>query len=336
MPGDIEQVTAQLTSLVRAKTGDARARAHSLESLPGHAGFSYGFILERSDRDAKPAGKYVVRIAPPGVKISGPADIVRQARVMTSLAETPVAVPPIIWYGDEPEFFDRPYFVGGFIEGFKLGESTLPLAHLKQLARKGIATMAALHNVPWEPRRDAWGDPFALSEELKRLDYLLDRPTLDPAVVARAPELRERLRSSLPAGTRIGCVHGDFQWSNVLFNDERVVALIDWEISLVGATLLDLGWICFFSDPGSWVGVDPGRGSLLNADEIVDAYAESAGFLVSIPEVRWFRAFAGYRFGVITCFNLMLHRRGKRPDPLWEETALSAPKMFEHGLELLG
>jgi aminoglycoside phosphotransferase (APT) family kinase protein len=251
------------------------------------------------------------------------------------LADTSVAVPPIIWYGDEPEFFDRPYFVGGFVEGFKLSESQLPLAHLKRLARNGIATMAALHNVAWEPRRAAWGEPFALSEELTRLDYLLDRPTLDPAVVARAPELRERLRSSLPAGARIGCVHGDFQWSNVLFNEERVVALIDWEISLVGATLLDLGWICFFSDPGSWVGVDPGRGSLLNADEIVDAYAEAAGFAVSIPEVRWFRAFAGYRFGVITCFNLMLHRRGKRHDPLWEDTALSAPRMFEHGLELL-
>jgi aminoglycoside phosphotransferase (APT) family kinase protein len=335
MPGDIEQVTAQLTKLVGAKTGDAGARAHSLETLPGHAGFSYSFILERSTEGATPAGKFVVRIAPPGVKISGPADIVRQARVMASLADTPVAVPPIIWFGDEPEFFDRPYFVGGFVEGFKLGESQLPLAHLKRLARAGIATMAALHNVAWEPRRDAWGAPFALSDELKRLDYLLDRDTLDPAVVARGPELRERLRSSLPAGARIGCVHGDFQWSNVLFDEERVVALIDWEISLVGATLLDLGWICFFSDPQSWVGTDV-RGSLLNADEIVDAYAEAAGFPVSIPEVRWFRAFAGYRFGVITCFNLMLHRRGKRPDPLWEETALSAPRMFEHGLELLG
>ena len=336
MPGNFEQVTAQLTALVRAKTGDSGARAHSLESLPGHAGFSYSFILERSAPDAAPAGKFVVRIAPPGVKIAGPADIVRQARVMASLADTPVAVPPIIWYGAEPEFFDRPYFVAGFVDGLKLGESALPAAHLKRLARKGIATMAALHNVPWEPRRDAWGEPFALNEELKRLDYLLDRPTLDPAVVARAPELRERLRSSLPANPRIGCVHGDFQWSNVLFNEDRVVALIDWEISLVGATLLDLGWICFFSDPASWVGADAGRGSLLDAGEIVDAYAEAAGFPVSAAEVRWFRAFAGYRFGVITCFNLMLHRRGKRDDPLWEVTALSAPRMFEHGLELLG
>src|SRR5579864_26321 len=146
MADNFEQVAAQLTTLVRAKTGDTGARAHSLASLPGHAGFSYSFVLERSDRGA-PAGNFVVRIAPPGVKISGPADIVRQARVMKSLADTPVAVPPIIWYGDEPEFFDRPYFVGGFIEGFKLSESTLPLAHLKRLARNGIATMAALHNV---------------------------------------------------------------------------------------------------------------------------------------------------------------------------------------------
>jgi aminoglycoside phosphotransferase (APT) family kinase protein len=336
MAEKFEEVAGQLTALVRAKTGDRGARAHSLDSLPGHAGFSYSFILDRSD-GGTPAGKFVVRIAPPGVKISGPADIVRQARVMASLADTPVAVPPVIWYGDEPEFFGRPYFVGGFVEGFKLGESTLPAAHLKRLARKGIETMAALHNVAWEPRRDAWGEPFALSDEMKRLDYLLDRPTLDPAVVARAPELRERLRSSLPDGARIGCVHGDFQWSNVLFNEERVVALIDWEISLTGATLLDLGWICFFSDQGSWVGPDiGGRGALLGPDEIVDTYSEAAGFAISKSEVRWFRAFAGYRFGVITCFNLMLHRRGKRPDPLWEETALSAPKMFDHGLELLG
>jgi hypothetical protein len=39
---------------------------------------------------------------------------------------------------------------------------------------------------------------------------------------------------------------------------------------------------------------------------------------------------------VITCFNLMLHWRGKRHDPDWETTALSALRMFEHGLELLG
>jgi aminoglycoside phosphotransferase (APT) family kinase protein len=330
-----EDTAARLNALVRAKTGDPAARAHSLEVLPGHAGFSYSFVLDRSDAGA-PAGKLVVRIAPPEVKIAGPADIVRQARIMASFAGTQVPVPPVFWYGDEPEFFDRPYFVVGFLDGFKLSESPLPSDHLKRLARKGLETLAELHKEPWEPRRAAFGEPFPLSDELKRLDNLLDRPTLDPAVVSRAPQLRERLRSTLPADPRIGCVHGDFQWSNVLFNEDRPVALIDWEIALVGPTMLDLGWISFFADAASWVETAEKRVIPLPVDEVVEAYSRAAAFPVSPDEVRWFRAFAGYRFGVITCFNLMLHRRGKRDDPHWEDVALSAPLMFDHGLELLG
>jgi aminoglycoside phosphotransferase (APT) family kinase protein len=330
-----KETAAGLNTLVRARTGDPRARAHSLEVLPGHAGFSYSFILERSDWHV-PAAKFVLRLAPPGVKIAGPADIVRQARIMASFADTQIPVPRVIWYGDEPQFFARPYFIVEFLEGFKLGDSSLPPDHLKGLARKGVEMMAALHGLPWEPRREAFGDPFPLSDEMKRLDYLLDRPTLDSAVVARAPELRERLRASLPTSPRLGCVHGDFQWSNVLFNEDRPVALFDWEIALIGPTLLDLGWLAFFSDAASWVETETRRVIPLPAEHIVALYSQAAAFAVAPDEVRWFRAFAGYRFGVITCFNLMLHRRGKRDDPHWEEVALSAPRMFERGLELLG
>jgi len=39
---------------------------------------------------------------------------------------------------------------------------------------------------------------------------------------------------------------------------------------------------------------------------------------------------------VITCFNLMLHRRGKRHDPEWERIGVSAPQMFARALELIG
>ncbi|HEY6394616.1 MAG TPA: phosphotransferase family protein, partial [Candidatus Binataceae bacterium] len=285
---------------------------------------------------AKPSGKLVLRVAPEGVRIAGPADVVRQAKIMESLADTDVPVPPILWYGGEPEFFGRPYFVDVFVDGFKLADNpSISAAEAKQLAKAAIQTLAALHRVDWQKRRSAWGDPSPLSDEMKRLDHLLERDTLDPKTVARAPELREKLRSTIPQTPRIGCVHGDFQWSNIMFNHGRVVALIDWEIALLGPTLLDLGWICFFSDAASWIGSALARISPLTPDEIVSVYSDSAKFPLLMEQVRWFRAFAGYRFGVITCFNLMLHRRGKRPDPEWETIALSAPGMFEHGLELL-
>jgi aminoglycoside phosphotransferase (APT) family kinase protein len=317
---------------MRARAGDSQTTVHSLETLPGHAGFSFSFVLARS---GAPACKLVLRLAPPGVKIAGPADIVRQVKIISSLRDTSVPVPRVLWSGDEAEFFGRPYSVVEFLEGVKLSDAPFAPDKMAQLARKGITMLAALHSLDWESRRDAFGDPLALDEELKRLDYLLDRPTLDPAVVTRAPELRERLRSSFPSTARIGCVHGDFQWANVLFNDEQPIALIDWEIASIGPTLIDLGWVSFFADLESWIEVGEPRVRPLTPDEILEAYATSASFPVNRQELIWFRAFAGYRFGVITCFNLMLHRRGKRHDPDWEDIAVSAPRMFEHGLELL-
>ncbi len=90
--------------------------------------------------------------------------------------------PPILWHGDEPQFFDRPYFVGEFIEGFKLSEQPLLPADLARLARIGIATMADLHAVPWASRREVFGDPVLLIDEMKRLDNLSTvRPSIPPS-----------------------------------------------------------------------------------------------------------------------------------------------------------
>ncbi len=329
------KVLDTLGRLIRAKTGDAGAKVHTLGDLPGHAGFSYSFVVERSDGGA-PAGKMVVRMAAPGVKIAGPADIERQARIMKSMAGTRVPAPPVHWHGAEPEFFDRPYMIVGFVPGFKVHEEGLEKGEVRRLARKGIEMLAALHELPWEPRVSAFGPPFTLEEEMKRLEYMLDRPTLDPAMVAPAPKLRERLAASLPAGPRLGCVHGDFQWANILYDRQGPIALIDWEISLIGPALLDLGWTSFFADRDSFVGGFLVVPSILSPDEIFEVYSASATFAVDAAEVRWFRAFSGYRFGVITCFNTMLHRRGKRNDPIWEDVAPSAARMFERGLEMLG
>ena len=330
-----EETIAKLQSLVRARSGDGAARVHTLGDLPGHAGTSYSFVVERSDGGA-PFGRMVVRIAAPGVKIAGPADIERQARIMQSMKGTPVPAPPVYWHGAEPEFFDRPYMVVGYVPGFKLHEADVPEHDVKPLARKAIEMLAALHELPWEPRTGAFGAPFPLPEEMKRLDYMLDRPTLDPAMTVGAAELRARLAASLPAAPRLGCVHGDFQWANILYDSSGPVALIDWEISLIGPVLLDVGWTSFFADRDSFVGGFRVVPALLSPAEITEIYAAAASFAVSEDEIRWFRAFSGYRFGVITCFNTMLHRRGKREDPMWENVAPSAARMFERGLGLLG
>jgi aminoglycoside phosphotransferase (APT) family kinase protein len=340
MPSENE-IARQIIAWARATSGDAKAQVSAVTALPGHAGQSYSFELESCAGGTSTRERLVLRLAPEGVRIAGPADVVRQARIMQSLAGTEVPVPPIKWLDNDPRWFARSYFVAGFVTGDKLtlGDRDFDPAEQQTSARATIEMLANLHSLPWEPRRAIWGEPFTFADEMKRLDALLDRPTLDPKVAAHAPELRDRLRSTLPHDPRIGCVHGDLQWSNCLYADGRVLAVIDWELAQIGAVLLDLGWLCLFSDHESWV--PPAQNELLpkhvpSPEELTAMYRACVSWPVTDRDARWFRAFAGYRFGVITAFNLMLHRRGKRPDPTWEDIAVSAPRLFEHGLELIG
>jgi aminoglycoside phosphotransferase (APT) family kinase protein len=332
-----EEITRQLTALVRAKTGDPSAQVSPLTTLPGHAGQSYSFDLESGVGAARKRERMVLRLAPEGVRPVGTADVVRQARIMKSLEGTAVPVPRVRWLDDDAAAFGRGYFVVDFVRGDKLamGEEEHSPADQQRFARSIVRTLAALHTVPWEPRRAVWGDPRPLLEEMARFDGLLDRPNLDPKTTVGSAELRERLRATMPPTPQIGLVHGDFQWSNSLCAGEGVQVVIDWELALVGATSIDLGWLCLFSDRKSWVdqGLIPSHAP--SPEELADIYRESVPWSVSDADLRWFRAFAGYRFGAITAFNLMLHRRGKRPDPTWEDIALSAPLLFGRGRELI-
>src|SRR5216683_2519858 len=88
----------QLRAFARAKTGDPAAEVRAIHPLPGHAGQSYGFELEACGKSEK----LVLRVAPPGVRIAGTADIARQGRIMASLAETAVPVPAIRWLDGDP------------------------------------------------------------------------------------------------------------------------------------------------------------------------------------------------------------------------------------------
>ena len=156
MPPTLDEII-QLTRLVRAKTGDANAAVREISPLPGHAGFGYSFILDRTTPGA-PVGKLVLRVAPEGVRISGPADVIRQAQDHAVAGRYRGAGAADLWYGDEAEFFGRPYFVDGFVDGFKLAD-VAPISAEKRAASRTrrVEKLAALHRVPLEPRRDAWG-----------------------------------------------------------------------------------------------------------------------------------------------------------------------------------
>jgi hypothetical protein len=53
-------------------------------------------------------------------------------------------------------------------------------------------------------------------------------------------------------------------------------------------------------------------------------------------DYRWYLALTHYKYAAIFGYNLMLHRRGKRPDPSYELRTDTILGLIDQGVGLLG
>ena len=75
----------------------------------------------------------------------------------------------------------------------------------------------------------------------------------------------------------------------------------------------------------------PGGGAVtLPEGELLAMYGGSP------DEFQWYLALTYYKYASIFGYNLMLHRRGKRPDPIYEERTTTIVNFIAEGRRLLG
>ena len=175
--------------------------------------------------------------------------------------------------------------------------------------------------------------PVSLQFDVERWDRFVKKAA-NQSKLQLVPEVKRLLLDKLPRQSYVGIFHGDFQWSNLFYSDRNeLLAVIDWELVGVGATLNDIGWLATFNDPDAWMDTNHANHVMPHAKELIEIYEEAWG--ASLPEIDWFRALAAYKFAIITGFNLMLHRRGKRDDPVWETTKDSMESLLLRAKALL-
>jgi aminoglycoside phosphotransferase (APT) family kinase protein len=335
---ELDELAARLVPFARAKYDDPEAAVGDVHKMPGHAGFAYGFTVESRGRRES----WFLRLPPPNVAWQGTADVLRQVEILNALDGTDVPHCSVRWSGEELAWFGRPYFVVSKLAGdvLRLGPgewgTKLAAPQLREMAAQAMRALAGVHRVDWRQKTPRLGAPIPCADDVARWDRFLPK-LAEAARFALQPRVRERLLAKLPADAPVGVFHGDFQVANLFYAfDGRLLAVIDWELVGVGATLNDVGWIATFNDPAAWAerGMGPSASPFPRADELVELYAEAWG--AKLPELAWYRALAAYKFAIISGFNLALHRRGKRPDPLWETVADSIEPLLARAAELLG
>jgi aminoglycoside phosphotransferase (APT) family kinase protein len=303
-----------------------------LEPMPGHAGLSFGFrVLDASGACLE---DLVMRMPPKGVRRRGNTDVLRQVPLLVALRAAGVPVAEMRYWSADERWFEVPFFMvgrlpGSTYSGREPSSSITPEAAFTQ----AVEALAQVHTFDWERNLASWEPVRDLGDEIRFWDPILAKAA-EPEWVERGEQARDLLLASIPASPTVGVFHGDFQTANILFYEGRLVAVIDWEISGTGAQLLDLGWLLMMNDPASWHD-DGFRRSVPPFPMLLERYGAASGRSVSMADVAWYRALSGYRFGVISGLNVMLHRTGKRPDPAWDDIALSVPALFGRACALL-
>lgn len=302
--------------------------------MPGHAGLSFGFRVEHH---GELLDELVVRLPPKGVRRSGNTDVLRQVPLLRALGANGVPVAPVPWFDADEQWFGVPFMMTKKLPGstYAVRDPDPKVGDLAPGEALGLAleALAAVHTFDWRTHLADWEAPKELVDEIRFWDPILAK-SAEPAWIGLGEQVRDQLLATVPEGGDVGVFHGDFQTNNVLFLDGRLVAILDWEISGIGRQLLDVGWLLMMNDAASWA--DGGTLPVLPPfEELVARYAAATGRSVTLDDVAWYRALAGYRFGVISCFNVMLHRTGKRPDPEWDRIAPSVEYLFGRAADLL-
>jgi aminoglycoside phosphotransferase (APT) family kinase protein len=295
-------------------------RVTELAPIPeGHSGFTYFVTTER--------GRYVLRLPPPGARIAGTADVMRQGRIMSALHDAGVPVPRVDVIEYEPVVDGRPFILMERTQGDRI-EAVAPRERPLEIAASAVRVLKRLQALPVVQTGIGDEDPVPLGAEMMRWGVLMQRAPQE--LTTRAGELGGLLVEQVPEPRRPTLVHGDYHYGNMLFRGAEVTAVLDWEIAQIGQPLLDLGCLCVMTIRRSFRDApSPGGALAIAMDELFDLYG------VQASEMRWFVALSLYKYAAILCYNLMLHRRGKRPDPMYEQLTTTITGMIDEGIAIL-
>ena len=119
----------------------------------------------------------------------------------------------------------------------------------------------------------------------------------------RLPALEWGLRwaaENVPKSARVTPVHGDFRLGNFIVGEEGIRLVLDWEVSMAGDPMQDLGWLCV----KTWrFGGRRPVGGFGAREELFEAYEKTSGIRVDPAHVKWWEAFGSVKWAV-GCFRL--------------------------------
>ena len=302
----------RFASWLRGKYADAEVTA--LEGTSA-TGMSSDTLLVEATWGGQ-GHRLVVRRAPDAddVPVFPTYDLTRQFRIIRAVAEhTDVPVPVTMWNEPDPEPLGTPFFVMSRVEGivppdvmpYDFGDSWLFDASEEQqrtLQDATVDVLARLHRMPYQEFLEL---PDAGATAFRR-HVAHTRAWYDFVAAGGAPSaLIERgfawLEQHWPAAEPEPVVlWGDARIGNVLYQDFRPAAVLDWEMAATGPRELDVAWLIYahrnFEDIAHVFDL-PGMPDFLRREDVRARYVEQSGY--EPRDLDFYETYSALQFAIV-------------------------------------
>jgi aminoglycoside phosphotransferase (APT) family kinase protein len=297
----------------------------------------------RGRRDGGSAA-WVLRRPPLGHVLATAHDMAREFRVLSALEPTGVPVPAVHLLCEDPDVIGAPFYVMEFVEGTVYRDKSQTAALTAERARAMswalMDVLADLHAV----------DPAAVGlGDFGRPEGYLDRQVArwgKQLAASRSREvpgidaLHEALGDAVPKSQRAAIVHGDYRLDNAIVDDDdRIAAVLDWEMATLGDPLADLGLLCVYWSELETLGgaaltsaVDSAAG-FPGQDELVERYAARSG--LDVTALPWYVAFGYFKLAVIAEGIYYRYLSGQTVGSGFEGMGALVPALVQRGRQTL-
>jgi aminoglycoside phosphotransferase (APT) family kinase protein len=267
--------------------------------------------------------KWVARVAPSqeDVPVFSSYRMDHQFDVIRLVGEqTDVPVPRVRWLEPTGTVLGTQFFLMDYVSGvvppdvmpYTFGGNWFadsPAECQRALQDNTVDVLAKLHAIPSAETTFGFladGDePNALRRNLNWLQswYRFAVPDIGRSpLVEQALEWLEANWPEDVAATQPVLIWGDSRVGNVLYQDFKPVAVLDWEMATLGPREMDAAWMVFahmvFQELAGLAGM-PGLPDFMREDDVKATYAEKAG--VELGDLNWFYVYSG----VIWCCVFM-------------------------------
>ena len=270
--------------------------------------------------------KWVARVAPTkeDVPVFTSYRMDHQFDVIRLVGElTDVPVPQVRWLEPTGEVLGTQFFLMDYVAGvvppdvmpYTFGGNWFadsPAESQRALQDNTVDVLAKLHEIPDAETTfgflaaQADGDePNALRRNLNWLKSWYEFAVGD---IGRSPLVEQALEwldANWPADIAANqpvLIWGDSRVGNVLYEDFKPVAVLDWEMATLGPREMDAAWMVFahmvFQELAGLAGM-PGLPDFMREDDVKATYAEKTG--VHLGDLNWFYVYSG----VIWCCVFM-------------------------------